>query len=144
MARKLPLAELSIVVDGDIELPTVLANSGYRDEWHAKTFDDTLLALAGRLLPDGTRLDEPCSNWTRAFGTNEIFPHAEPLIGLSRDQLCRGEHWLAIGTATELREWVECCVPLLREKQLGWLTLYSRDGAVRQWNRAALRRWFTI
>ncbi len=144
MAGKLPLAEFSLVANASLELPAAFANCGFRGKWHANNFNDILMALTGRLLPDGTVLEVPCSNWNRVFGESDLLPDAEPLVDPLTVTPCRGEHWLIAGAPGELNAWMLRCEQLLREKQLGWLTLYSYNGDVCQWNRAALRRWFKI
>jgi len=168
---KLPLLEISIVAWPGAPLPASLENCGYRGQWLATTPRQTLQALFGRLLPNGTVLEnqgaslknqdanpstdgslEPSSNWSRVFGPADAFSVATELqpVGLQPvelllpqpldAQLHRGESWLLLCDQPErLANGLRWAERALRQKRLGWLSLYCGDGSVRQWHRRALR-----
>lgn len=141
MARKPALAELSIVADCDVVLPELLSGRGYNGEWHAKSILDIQRALAGQFTPVGSSTDRHCHHWNSVRGETAAFDGNSPLCAADEFRAERGENHLAIiADSHSLATWLSLAAEMLRNRELGWLTLYSEGGKVQQWNRASIRR----
>mgnify|MGYP007014086729 CR=1 FL=1 len=122
----------------------------------------TVLALAGCIPPaaDGevcaeipSELALPLpSAWSAIYASEPaavatLWPEADSLDALmasvGSSEVKIGSNLLALldeaATADDLSTVFDSCFSALREKRLGWITVYPCNGEVWQWNRAALR-----